>query len=369
MPRAFVPGFHFKPTAIFIMYPSISLKKLLAILMGLVLSALGAAAAIVPAPLSGDVFLAFRASGGDGSDQSYIVNLGQGSQFSGAAAGSSSVLSAIGNTGADLVAVYGAGWATRTDLFWGVFGTTDSVNPTLYASRERTSVGTQTVPWAQLTQGARSAIKTEILSVASGIGGYQSRAATVNSGVGTFQENAGQASSYNYQVTNGATDFGSQSQWSGIEGDFIGGVSATALDLYRLRGTSPTVGFLGSFSISGAGVVTFTAASAAPPSNVDTDGDGQTDAQETAAGTSTTSGSDFFRVQSVVPTANNITIRFNSAANRVYSIEYSESLAAGVWQVVGTHTAGASGSLVEFIDTDIDRRSKPRGFYRIKVTQ
>ena len=116
-------------------------------------------------------------------------------------------------------------------------------------------------------------------------------------------------------------------------------------------------------------MVTFTATSTAPPANTDTDGDGQTDAQEVAAGTSPTNGSDFFRVQSVQPTANNITVRFNSAANRTYSIEYSETLAAGTWQIVGTHTSGASGTLVEFLDTDTVRRSKPKGFYRVQVTQ
>ena len=349
---------------------SILPKKLTITLTGLLLSALAGMAATVPDPVSGDVFLAFRASGGDGADQSYIVKLGQGSVFSGAAAGSSFTLtSTIGNIGADLTATYGASWYNRADIFWGIFGATDTVNPTVYASQERTDVSSQTTPWAQLTQGARSAIKTEILSVTSGIGGYRTSTATLNSSVGTFQANAGQASSYNYQVTNGATDFGSQSQWSSIEGDFGGGVAATALDLYRLRSTSPTVSYLGKFTISTAGIVTFTAVPAAPPSNTDTDGDGQTDTQETAAGTSPTNGSDFFRVQSVQPTANNITVRFNSAPNRVYDIEYSETLAAGTWQVVGTHTAGASGTLVEFLDTDAVRRSKPNGFYRIKVTQ
>ena len=235
------------------------LRTTLLALAGSLVGITHAFSATVAAPLSGDVFLAFRASGGTGASTSYIVNLGQGAQFSSATPGSTVSLDAIGDIGADLVATYGAGWNTRSDLFWGVFGATDTVNPTVYASKERADSDTQTTSWAQLTQGARSAVKTEILSVASGINGYQGSDSTANSPVGALQSNSGQASSYYFQVTNGGTDFGSQSQWSSIEGDFGGGVSGTTLDLYRLRGTSPAVGYLGSFNIDNGGNLSFAA--------------------------------------------------------------------------------------------------------------
>ena len=218
-----------------------------------------ASSATVAAPASGDVFLAFRTSGGTGASTSYIVNLGQGTQFSSATPGSTISLNTIGDIGADLAATYGAGWNTRSDLFWGVFGATDSVNPTVYASKERVDNEVQTTSWNPLTQGARSAVKTEILSVASGINGYQGSNATANSAVGVLQANSGQASSYFFQVTNGGSDFGSQSQWSGIEGDFGDGAAGTTLDLYRLRGTSPAVGYLGSFNIDNGGNLNFAA--------------------------------------------------------------------------------------------------------------
>jgi hypothetical protein len=214
-------------------------------------------AATVTAPVSGDLFLAFRASGGTGGSTSYLVNLGQASQFANAAPDSTITLSSIGNIGADLVATYGAGWNTRADLFWGIFGATDSVNPTLYASQEQS--GTDATAWPQLTQQARTSVKTEIFSVTSGVNGYLGSDATANSPVGVLQANSGQASSYNFQVTGGATDFGSQSQWSSIEGDFGDGVANTTLDLYRLRNASPTVSLLGSFNLDNSGNLTFTA--------------------------------------------------------------------------------------------------------------
>lgn len=236
-----------------------ALRTTLLALAGTFVGITHASSAIVAAPASGDVFLAFRASGGTGASTSYIINLGQGSQFSSAAPDSTISLNTIGDIGADLVATYGAGWNTRSDLLWGVFGTTDSVNPTVYASKERVDNEVQTTSWNQLTQGARSAVKTEILSVTSGINGYQGSDASANSTVGVLQANTGQASSYFFQVTNGGSDFGSQSQWSSIEGDFGDGTSGTTLDLYRLRSASPTVGYLGSFSIDNGGNLSFAA--------------------------------------------------------------------------------------------------------------
>ena len=235
------------------------LRTSLLALAGSLVGIAHSSAAIVAAPSSGDVFLAFRASGGTGASTSYIIDLGQGSQFSTAVPGSTITLNPIGDIGADLVATYGANWNTRSDLFWGVFGATDTVNPTLYASHERTDVDTQSGAWPQLTQGARSSVKTEILSVTSGINGYQGSEATLNSAFATLQSNSGQASSYNFQVTNGGTDFGSQSQWSSIEGDFGEGVANTTLDLYRLRSSAPAVGYLGSFGLDSGGELSFTA--------------------------------------------------------------------------------------------------------------
>lgn len=231
---------------------------LLALAGGIVGTAVSTAATVA-APVSGDIFLAFRASGGTGGSTSYLVNLGPSTQFTAATPDSTITLGSIGNIGADLVATYGAGWNTRADLFWGIFGATDATNPTLYASQERTDAGTPTTAWPQLTQQARTSVKTEIFSVTTGINGYLGSDATANSTVATLQANSGNSSSYSFQVTNGGTDFGSQSQWSSIEGNFGDGTANTTLDLYRLRNASPTVSLLGSFNLDNSGSLSFTA--------------------------------------------------------------------------------------------------------------
>ena len=215
-------------------------------------------AATVANPSANDIFLGFRASGGTGASTSYLVNLGQYSQFSGATPGSTISLSGIGDIGADLAATFGANWSTRQDLFWGVFGVGSSASATVYASREEPAPGAASAPWPLLNSTTRSSTYSQINSVINSIGGYRGSESTTNSTVAALQTNSGQASSYNYQVaTAGTTDFGPVSQWSSIEGDFGSGVAGTRLDLFRIN--SSTVSTPGSFSISSSGGLSFTA--------------------------------------------------------------------------------------------------------------
>lgn len=211
-------------------------------------------AAPVPDPVSGDLFVGFRVSGGAGGSQSYIVKLGLDTSFS-TTPGTSFTLN-LGDLGADLEAQYGANWSTRNDLFWGIFGTRTSASPIVYGSRERLDPDTPSTPWVALDLTARNSVDSQIGSVLNNIGGYRGSEATSNSLFGTFQDNSGQASSYNFQVaTPGTTDFGSLSQWGSIEGSFANGADDTVLDLYRIAGSGVTQ--RGSFSIDDEGVISY----------------------------------------------------------------------------------------------------------------
>ena len=196
------------------------------------------------------------------------------------------------------------------------------------------------------------------------IGGYRGRDATANSTAATFQPNSADASSYFKQVaTAGTTDFGSLSEWASIEDSFGGGAAATGMDLYRIAGSGVTR--TGTFTISGAGVLTFSAPAAA--GDTDSDGDGVTDADEVLAGTDPNNASDFFRIESVGKTVSAALIRIPGKPGRTYQIFWSESLAGGTWVNVGTVSAGGSASLLEFTDSDPVRNAKLRGFYQARI--
>ncbi len=232
--------------------------QLFGIIAGLVLAATPLHAAVVADPAPNDIFLAFRASGGTGAATSYIINLGQYSQFRNQEAGTTVSLGSIGNVGLDLVATFGSNWNTRGDVSWGVFGVFNSVNSSVFASREQSTPGLSSVPWTALDADGRNTTASAITSVLEGTNGFKGRQSTLNSTVAVIQPNTGEASSYNKQVATGGTnDFGSFSEWSSIEGDFGGGAAGTALDLYRIAATGVTnPGF---FTIDNSGLVSFTA--------------------------------------------------------------------------------------------------------------
>lgn len=234
-----------------------TLRATLFAVTGVVLGAAAAKAAVtVTPPASGDIFVAFRATDGQGSSTSYLVNVGQYSQFRDATPGSTITLN-VGNIGNDLVATYGADWNTRGDVSWGVFGVSPSASPTIYASKEQSTVGVQSDPWLALSSGNRTSTANQITPVIQGLGGYQGSTSTDNSNFGVLQLNSSSASSYNKQVgTAGTTDFGTLSGWSSIEGDFGAGTAGTALDLYRIGSTGVTTP--GYFTISDSGVLSFT---------------------------------------------------------------------------------------------------------------
>jgi hypothetical protein len=65
-----------------------------------------------------EIFLGFRAVGGGGTTQDYLVDIGQASQFT---QGGNTTLN-LGNLAADLVCQFGSDWHERTDLLWGIIG-------------------------------------------------------------------------------------------------------------------------------------------------------------------------------------------------------------------------------------------------------
>lgn len=235
---------------------------------GLSLIAADANAAVVAPPNAThhDLLLAVRANGGQGDTVTLLVNIGSyfnyspasqvpvslASTFSGATPGSTFDLN-IGNLGAELDRLYstpGLAWSDRTDLYWGIVGTNDSVVRTIYASRERVGDVTSNA-WSALTQDARGTTSSNITSVIYNTNGYNGREANSFSSVSVDQPDFSSDSSYNYQVA-GSPDFGTTSSWNNIEGSIN-----NSLDLWRIGTTG--VSTPGYFTLSDNGVVSFTA--------------------------------------------------------------------------------------------------------------
>jgi hypothetical protein len=101
--------------------------------------------------VAGDLILGFRASGGQGAATNLEVNLGSAATYYGAAPGSSFVVTGLSTS--DLVATYGGGWASRSDLSFGIVGTTGATTVggvparTIWASRAEDTPGTSSTPW------------------------------------------------------------------------------------------------------------------------------------------------------------------------------------------------------------------------------
>lgn len=214
---------------------------------------------------SDDLFIGFRAHAGTGSTTPLLLNIGQASIYRDA----SGTIS-IGNIGADLANTFGAGWATRSDLWWGVAGAANvatGLDPlrTLYASS-----GSPFARQGNATQGTpTSRIGVDLAGnyVNFGVAG-------VNTAVKIGD--TADANDWAELVTNGnpAQSFSGNSFGyfaGGIEENFSGGVAGTSLEMYRALRTgltdfeNPTAGtpgvtpavFQGSLFISGTGDVSF----------------------------------------------------------------------------------------------------------------
>lgn len=218
------------------MKPRSNNRRILAsALAGITLAASSLHAAVVPAPLVNDIFLGVRVLQGDegsnpGKSTAYLVKIGTYSTFSTA---TSPFTLDLGNIGSDLVRIYGSGWADRTDLYWGVFGTGVENTSTVYSSLQRVAGAEVSIPGV-LNSTERGLARTALSSVISSDGlGYAGRESTLNgvngSALATEQVGVSGAESYITRVATESLDF---RVWNSIEAP-VGGDSV--LDLFRYR--------------------------------------------------------------------------------------------------------------------------------------
>lgn len=247
--------------------------------------AVGAAKAN-PTYTTGDLLLSVRATGGTGSGTDYVIDLGQASLFENGASytlnsGNTGTVNNIGDIGADLTSIYGADWATRTDLNWSIMGTTGQ-NPSGisndYVSKMQTTSGgvDTTTPWknnlAKTSGNYTAAGKINNLATGSGSSfiGVQTTSAGLSSSFAVTEVDATNNNSYHSGIhggTNGPSNLDLGQYGSPyIEGHGASGITGASLDLFHVTsGANNNNGTLdGTFSIASDGTVTFDSATAVP---------------------------------------------------------------------------------------------------------
>lgn len=204
---------------------------------------------------AGDLFLGFRGTG-DASD--YLVNIGNVSQFASLSPGGTVTVNTGGSISDDLATAFTASWSARTDVFWSISGTTydgtTDLVPTLYATRARSNASVQSTPWVGRSNSAQVGSVSQLQALA---GKYVQDGTAAGTSVATFQT-ASASNSY-ANLTAPASDFSI--------GGSIEGKPVSVLDFYRIDPVfSQPATYLGSFTLDGNGVATFTAAAVPEPS-------------------------------------------------------------------------------------------------------
>jgi|GEM_PF-2988431 len=211
----------------------------------------------------GDLVLGFRATGGTGQNVNLEVNLGSVAQFQGQAAGTTLLISRLAAT--DLVATYGAGWATRTDLFWGIVGTAGRIGSgpngapvsTLWATNAQKTAGTQSIAWTPGSRGAQFNASSQIEALLFGAPGSINGAPSTANSRSSAAINATVAGSYSFQDSfQFGVSFGffNPTINNGVKADSSG---YAVSDLYELQPGATTSTYLGSFGLAANGTLTF----------------------------------------------------------------------------------------------------------------
>lgn len=241
-------------------------------LVGFVVSTQSAQAGSSPVSFGdNDLLLGFRTNNAPGQTINLELNLGSADTYynpGGNAPLDFSSAVGITNIGrlsvTDLSATYGAGWASRTDLSWGIVGTSNASGSydgwfggnTIYLSRAETVAGTQTTPWSRQTNF--NAANTQISSL-GGSGGY--------TGTSTA------TSDYDVLVAAGSSN-SYQSRSGGVPGATFGAVNGTFMndsavsvfgtgnwisvqDIYALAQGTGAGQYLGSFGLRADGTIDY----------------------------------------------------------------------------------------------------------------
>ena len=98
--------------------------------------------------------------------------------------------------------------------------------------------------------------------------------------------------------------------------------------------------------------------------SADPDGDGFTNLQEFLAGTDPTSSTSALRITSIAPDNGDYLVTFTSATNKLYRLERTDDLVAGVWTTITNNILGTGGAIPI---TDVGAAAVSNRFYRARL--
>lgn len=223
----------------------------------------------------GDLLLGFRASGGQGATEDYVVNIGNASQYTGAAA---MTVDLGGEILTDLEAIFGEDWKTRADVSWSISGVQfiaagSFPNRTLFASKAQSVAGTQSAPWSRATLSTQGppALKIQAMGTpgySNGtVAGTPGQTESTFSTKGLRQDTGAQNSYASYMPGGSNSTAGSAFSYFvngalGIENTFANGTASSVVDLYQINtATAAQVGqpgiLVGSFRMTDSGQLLF----------------------------------------------------------------------------------------------------------------
>jgi hypothetical protein len=225
---------------------------------------------------TGDVLLGFEQSG---SANDYEVDLGAFTQFADATSPVTLQLSVT-----DLNTAFGSTWSSNStsvsdpDLVqWGAIGSgalhgvttvgsTSLAADTLFYTVGEVTPGTQSTPPTEHSSTSQGTTVTQLVNATTGSGGFTSGTLTGNGTLQAIIQSATATNSYAYEI-NSKSDFeiGSDIQQP-TSGSFTGPTDSV-LDLYQLNPVNGgTASYLGDFSLSSGGTLTFDPAAVPEPS-------------------------------------------------------------------------------------------------------
>ena len=214
--------------------------------------------------VDGDLFLGFRATSGVGNTNAYLINLGNYAQFRDAL--TTGFTLSLGNIKADLDATF-TGWATRSDVRWGVFGAAaldDASNTNvLFGTKPEVTIGTTVTSWARRSDFNQSVTVGKVANLASE---YLIDTGSLNAPLAVI-ENTSESNDWTEFMPGGSQSTASTSfaiYSPTIEGNFGNGAAGTRLDLFQLLPGSGAGSYKGYFSIDSNANVSFNGTVAAP---------------------------------------------------------------------------------------------------------